>query len=129
MYDPQKAIISYINSVSPHPTVGRVDNFEGDAPIVSVLMAGSSPQNYVPTDRVRVRVIVYDNGSEVSNMIAWNLIQSIKQTQSYYVSLDNVDYLIRNVTHVAGPYDGWLEQGKAFGSIVSLDIWITHHAS
>ena len=124
-------IIQYLTENLPHEVGGRVpDDYDGDDIYISVLSGGSSPEDYASIFRPRVRVAVYDNGSEQSSTVSWDIVRLVANLQSTYIELpDGNRYIIRSPTHLSGPTDFYERDAGLLYTLISFNFWMTHDDS
>ena len=124
-------VIQYLSENLPHDVGGRVpDTYDGDDIYISVLSGGSSPENYASIFRPRVRIAVYDDGSERSSSVAWDIVGLVASLQSTYIELpDGNRYIIRSPTHLSGPTDIYERDAGLLYTLISFNFWMTHDDS
>ena len=124
-------IIQYLSENLPHHVGGRVpDTYHGDDIYISVLSGGSSPEDYAGIFRPRVRIAVYDDGSERSSSVAWDIVAIMRDLQSAYIELPSGNrYVIRTSSHLSGPTDIYERDVGLLYTLLSFSFWMTHDDS
>jgi len=84
--------------------VGRLsEDYDGDAPIISVVHVGGTISDYVNVERPRLRIRVYDDGNAAASAQCWAIVRLLRRTQSVRIEDDDSSYCIHTVTFSGSP--------------------------